>query len=55
MNLKLDDMSAEAIMAAIAKRVINGANRVISTPNFVPSNNAFVRSEQAKQIYHRVR
>ena len=38
---------------AIANKVVGAARNVVSTPNFVPSNNAFVRSEQAKNVSYR--
>lgn len=48
-------MSAAAIIAGIYRGVIRQASNMVNTSNFVPSNNAFVRSEQAKAVYHRVK
>lgn len=48
-------MDAAAIIKGIARATIGKVARVVGASNFVPSNNAFVRSEQAKAVYHRVK
>lgn len=47
-------MSIGAVLAA-ARTVYNQFSKVVNTPNYVESNNAFVRSEQAKNISYRYR
>ena len=48
-----------AAIAKVFKNIVRGtfnqAARMVNTSNFVPSNNAFVRSEQAKSVYHQMR
>lgn len=48
-------MKPEAILKMIAGKVIHNVSNLVHTSNFVPSNNAFVRSEQAKAVSYRSR